>query len=194
MIRRIHLLIALVATTFAVSACTNANDLGEPPVDLGDFALSYRVVVAPNLTQGPLSRPATKEEWEEAMLKSLAARFDRYAGDRLYHFGISVDGYVLAQPGIPLVLSPKSVLIFNLTVWDDAKGEKLNPEPEQFTVFESFSGDTVLGSGLTQSREQQLQNLADNAAKMIQNYLVQQKRSEGWFTGSQTPPAPRAQE
>jgi hypothetical protein len=175
--------IALIAGLLAITACTNANDLRNPPVDLGDFKLSHRVVVAPNLTKGPMSREATKDEWEAAMLDAIGERFDRYDGDRLYHFGISVEGYVLAQPGIPIVLNPKSILIFNVTVWDDAAGKKLNEEVEQITVFESLSGETMLSSGLTQSKEQQMQNLSRNAAKMIQNYLVRMNREKGWFTG-----------
>lgn len=177
-------LVALIAGIFALTACTSANDLKNPPVDLGDFQLSHRVVVAPNLTKGPMSREATKEEWESAMLDAIGERFDRYEGGKLYHFGVSVEGYVLAQPGIPIVLNPKSILIFNVTVWDDAAGKKLNAEPEQITVFESFSGETLLSSGLTQSKEEQLANLSRNAAKQIQNYLVRMKREEGWFGGS----------
>lgn len=183
-------LFVLLAGLMAVTACTNSNDLGEAPVDLGNFALSHRVVVAPNLTMGPLSRRATEEEWRDALLKSISARFDRYSGERNYHFGISVEGYVLAQPGIPLVLSPKSMMILNLTVWDDASSSKLNETVEQFTVFESLSGETVLGSGLTQSREQQIENLANNAAKVIQDYLVKQKREQGWFGGTAAAPGP----
>ncbi|SDO14616.1 hypothetical protein SAMN05216196_103549 [Lutimaribacter pacificus] len=174
-------LLALIAGLFALTACTSANDLKNPPVDLGDFKLSHRVVVAPNLTKGPMSREATKDEWEAAMLDAIGERFDRYDGDRLYHFGVSVEGYVLAQPGIPVVLNPKSILIFNVTVWDDAAGKKLNEEPEQITVFESFSGETLLSSGLTQSKEEQLTNLSRNAAKQIQNYLVRMRREKGWF-------------
>ncbi|SDI93313.1 hypothetical protein [Lutimaribacter saemankumensis] len=177
-------LLALIAGLFALTACTSTNDLRNPPVDLGDFRLSHRVVVAPNLTKGPMSREATVEEWEAAMLGAIGERFDRYDGDKLYHFGISVEGYVLAQPGIPIVLNPKSILIFNVTVWDDAAGKKLNEEPEQITVFESLSGETLLSSGLTQSKEQQLQNLSRNAAKQIQNYLVRMKREKGWFGGA----------
>ena len=173
----------LLAGLVVMTACTNANDLSEPPVDLGDFQLSHRVVVAPNLTKGPMSREASKDEWEQAMLKAIGERFDRYDGDRLYHFGISVEGYVLAQPGIPIVANPKSILIFNLTVWDDEKAKKLNEEVEQITVFESLSGETLLSSGLTQSREQQIENLSRNAAKMIQNYLVRMNREKGWFGG-----------
>lgn len=178
MIRRLFLALGLLALT----ACTNANDLDKAAPDLGDFSLSHRVVVSPNLTRGPLSRPATEAEWEAEMLRAIGARFDRYEGARRYHFGVSVEGYVLAQPGIPLVLSPKSLMIFNLTVWDDAAGAKLTEEPEQFTVFESLSGETLVGSGLTQSRETQMRKLADNAAKVIETYLARQKREQGWFT------------
>ena len=103
------------------------------------------------------------------------------SGDKLYHFGISIEGYVLAQPGIPLILSPKSVLIINLSVWDDAAGAKLNEEVEQITVFESFSGGSIVGTGYTKSREEQLQALARNAAKEIQSYLERQRRDKGWF-------------
>ena len=183
--------LALIAGLLTLTACTNANDLSEPPVDLGDFKLGHRVVVAPNLTKGPLSREASVEEWQAAMTKALGERFDRYDGDKLYHFGISVEGYVLAQPGIPIVANPKSIIIFNLTVWDDAAGKKLNEEVEQITVFESLSGETLLSSGLTQSREQQIENLSRNAAKMIQTYLVRMQREKGWFGGAavaETPP------
>ena len=88
---------------------------------------------------------------------------------------------MLAQPGIPLVFSPKSALIFKLTVWDDAAGKKLNEEPEQITVLENLDGDTIIGSGLTKSAEEQLQSLSENAAKMIQRYITRQHRQEKWF-------------
>jgi len=106
--------------------------------------------------------------------------------------GISLEGYVLAVPGVPLVASPKSALIFNVTAWDDAAGAKLNDEPEQITVIESFSGETVLGSGLTQSKEVQMRNLSRNAAKLIQNWLVRQKYQEDWFGGTAADPKPAA--
>lgn len=180
MFARVLLLISVVA----FAGCTNSNDLDEGPVSLGDFSLGHNIVVAPNMVKGPVSREASKEEWIASMTAAIGERFDRYEGDRLYHFGVSVEGYVLAQPGIPLVLSPKSVMIFNVTIWDDAAGEKLNTKVEQITVFESLSGDTLVGSGLTQSAEEQMANLSRNAAKMIQNWLVKQKRSKGWFRNS----------
>ena len=173
--------IALLAAGLMLAACTNPNDLDEKPAYLGDFHLGHNVVVAPNLTKGPVSREASKEEWVEAMTRAIDERFGRYEGDRLYHLGISVEGYVLAIPGIPVVASPKSALILNVTVWDDAKQQKLNEKPEQITVVETLSGSTWVGSGLTQSKQQQMRNLSRNAAKLIQNWLVRENAANDWF-------------
>lgn len=170
-----------MALALGLAACSSTKDLQDVPVPLGDFAFGHNVVVANNMVKGPLSREATEEEWVGALTTAIGDRFDRYEGDRLYHFGVSVQGYVLAQPGVPVVASPKSVLIVNLDVWDDAKGQRLNTETKQITVLERMSGETFLGSGLTQSKEQQIKNLSENAARLIKNYLEQQQREEGWF-------------
>ncbi len=170
-----------------MAACTNPNDLDEAPAYLGNFHLGHNVVVAPNLTKGPASREASKEEWIAAMTDAMTDRFGRYEGTKLYHLGVSVEGYVLAIPGVPLVASPKSALILNVTVWDDAKGGKLNTKPHLVTVVESFSGNTFLGSGLTQSKETQMLNLTRNAAKQIQNWMVQQNNELGWFEDDGVP-------
>ena len=100
---------------------------------LGNFSLGHNVVVAPNLVKGPVSREADKDQFIAIMKEAVAERFDRFEGENIYHFGVSLEGYVLAQPGIPLVASPKSILILNLTVWDDEAGKKLNEEIEQIT-------------------------------------------------------------
>lgn len=174
-------ILALLAALSGLMACTNSNDLDETPAYLGDFSLGHNVVVAPNLTKGPASREASKEEWIAAMTTAIDERFGRYEGERLYHLGISVEGYVLAVTGIPLVASPKSALILKVTVWDDAMQKKLNEEPHQVTVMESVSGSTILGSGLTQTKEKQLENLSRNAAKLIQAWMEQQNHEQGWF-------------
>lgn len=181
MLRRL----ALIAVLF-VAACTNANDLNRAGVSLGDFALGHNVVVAPKMVKGPTSRDATEDEWKAALTAAVDERFGRYeeTGSKLYHIAVSVEGYILAAPGIPLVLSPKSVLIFNVTIWDDAARKKLNDKPHQITVLETASGETLLGSGLTQTKEEQLQNLSRNAAKEIQNWMRIQIDEKGWFGGA----------
>lgn len=174
-------LMALIGSILVLAACTNPNDLDEAPVDLGDFRLGHNVVVASKMTRGPVSREATPEEWQDALKGAIDERFGRYEGDKLYHLGVSVEGYVLAQPGIPIVASPNSVLILLVTVWDDAAGGKLNTPPEQITIMETISGNTILGSGLTQSKEVQMRNLSRNAAKQIETFMVRRRASEGWF-------------
>jgi hypothetical protein len=171
-------LIAGLMALFLLSAC-GGNGLSEPPKDFGDFQLGYNIVVATNAKPVGPSRKATPEEWEASLKAAIAERFGRYQGDKLYHIGVGVDGYALAVPGIPLVLSPKSALVVTVNIWDDAAQRTVNAEGKQFTVFERLSGETVVGSGLTQSREQQMQNLSRNAARLINEWLVENK---AWFT------------
>lgn len=172
---------AVLFAVLSLSACENIDDLSKTPNPIGEFSLGYNVVVAPNIVKAPVSREASNEVWIEAMTKAIDERFSRFDGDQIYHFGISLEGYALAQPGIPVLLSPKSVLIFKLTVWDDATGTKLNSEPEQITVLETLDGDTIVGSGLTKTGDEQMKTLSDNAAKLIQRWLIRQHRSEKWF-------------
>ena len=180
-------LAAVIVTALALAGCTNPNDLEEKPVYLGNFHLGHNVVVAPNLTKGPASREASKGEWIAEMKTAIDERFSRYQGDKLYHLGISLEGYVLAIPGVPIVASPKSALILNVTAWDDATQTKLNEKPELITVVETVSGRTVLGSGLTQSKEKQMHNLTRNAAKLIESWLVDQNNEHGWFEADGRP-------
>ena len=173
--------LAAMMMVLLVGACAGNADLDEPPVPLGDFSLTHNVVVAPNPQRGPFSRRASDEQLIETVRTAMAERFDRYDGASRYHFGISVEGYVLAVPGVPLVLSPKSALILNLTVWDDAAGKKLNEEPQQITVLETFGTAPIIGTGYTMSAEEQLKELSQNASKAVERFLVKQQREEGWF-------------
>lgn len=171
-------LLALIALV-ALSACSvSRDDLTTTPTPLGEFYLGHNIVVAENATKGPLSRDASNEEWEAAVKTAIDDRFRRFDGDKLFHIAISVDGYVLAQPGIPLVAAPKSVLIFGVTIWDDAAGGKINQEPHRITVFENLSGDTMVGSGLTSTAEEQMERLAFNAARATERWM---RENADWF-------------
>lgn len=168
----------LLVLVLALSACASGRELREERAELGDFFLSHAIVVADNAVMGPASRRATPEQWEEALTTELRRRFDRYQGDTLYHLGISVDGYVLAIPGIPVVAAPRSALILGVTLWDDAAGTKVNETPHRITVLESLSGETVVSSGLTQSAEQQMRNLSENAVLSVERWLAS---NPDWF-------------
>ncbi len=183
--------IALVVG-FTLSAC-QTNDLLEPPVPLGDFAMGLNIAVAENMQKSPISRDATAEEWKAALTKAMADRFGRYEGTKLYNFGISIDGFALAPPGVPLVLKPKSVLVISANIWDDAAQKKLNTEGKQLVIFEKMSSETVVGSGLTQTKQKQMEILSYNAAKAVEGWLLDNPE---WFglpakgTAAKTPAAP----
>lgn len=172
-------LIALTCALGVLASCTSKDDLSEPPVPMGDFLLGHNIVIASEVEKGPLSREASAEEWETSLKAAMANRFGRYEGDHLFHIGVHVDAYVLAVPGIPLVASPKSIVIVSYNIWDDKTREKLTDEAVQLTVFEHSEKNTfILGSGLTNSREAQIQNLSNNAARMIQRSLLENPQ---WF-------------
>lgn len=162
----------MMAAALVLAACETRTGLEPPPESLSSFKLGHVAVVADKATKAPISRSAEPKQWEEAITKSVKDRFGKIEGDTFYHLGINVDGYALAPPGVPLLVSPKSVLIISVTLMADTDGgKKINPKPEQMTIFESLSGDTVIGSGLTLSAQEQLENLSFNAALSIQDWL-----------------------
>jgi hypothetical protein len=177
-IRRLTRL-APLGFVLALVACAAGDPLDEELPPMGDFRLSHNIVVAENMQQVPPSRNATPEEWEAILTSEIERRFGGYEGDRLYHIGIAVDGYALAPPGIPIVLSPRSILVLSVNIWDDALGRKLHEEPEQIIVFEGTSPETLLvGSGIARNRNEQMQVLARNAARRVQVFMLENPE---WF-------------
>lgn len=171
-------ILTLIFGLVLLTACAD-RELDEAPEPIGDFKLGFFVpTTAPELTKGPASREATKEEWKDAMKAAFEPRFKSFTGDEFFHIGAIVEGYVLAQPGIPIVLSPKSALIFRVTVIEDATGSSY-PEGEahQITVLESVSAGSIIGSGLTSTKEEQMANLAANAARATESWM----RKQPWF-------------
>jgi hypothetical protein len=176
--------LALLSVLALLASC-GANDLSKPPVPLGDFVMGLNITVADNAQVPGISRVVTDEEWEAAMEKAMDDRFGRYEGNRVYNFGISIDGYVLAPPGVPLVASPKSALIMTVHVYEDAIQTQLNPGGKRITLLESTSPETIVGSGWTQTKEQQLAKMAYRGALAVQRYLLEHPE---WFGLPPNPP------
>ena len=179
--------LALAAALALLTACAPPEGPETPPPDLAAFRLGEVIVVGETAQPVGPSRQATPEEWEALIRAEVQRRLGGLAGERTIHLGISVDAYALAFPGVPVLLSPKSVLAVTVTAWDSRTMGKLNPEARTFTVFESLSGDTVIGSGLTQSREEQMAGLVRNAVREIEGWLAENR---AWFDPA-FPPPPR---
>jgi hypothetical protein len=180
--------IAVVLALAVLNACGKPDFEVEPPRNLGDFSLGFAVATAKNAQKVPISRDATAEEWEKVLQEALDARFRRYdTGTRLYNIGVTVDGYALAPPGIPVLAAPKSVLVVTTAVFDDAEQRMLNADGKgkQITAFERGSSDTFIGSGLTRSKRQQMEELAFVAVREIEHWLTQNPE---WFG---LPPLPQ---
>jgi hypothetical protein len=183
--------LAGLGLTLALTAACARQNLDEPPPDLGPFRLGLNIVVADNAQKVPISRDATAEEWEKAVIKAIDDRFGptRYDGTRFYNIGINIDGYALAPPGIPVVAAPKSVVVISANIWDDANGQKLNTEARQFYVFESLSGESVIGTGLTSTKRQQMAALSFNVAKTLEGWFLENPQ---WFAAAGATPGEAA--
>ena len=178
--RTVLALIGLLALT----ACGGVrDDLTVAPEPLGDFRLGHNIAVVNEPVQGPFSRTVTDDQWQAAMVAAVDDRFNqtRFFGDKFYHVGVAVEGYVLAYPGIPLVYSPRSVLIFSVNFFDDSTQTKLNDEAIQLTVFEPCCTIPFLGSGYTRSAEAQMEGLSFNAARAIERTM---RENADWFGGT----------
>ncbi len=166
----------LFAALLAVASCSvPTTPVDEAPQDLGDFALGHNIVVAPELVKGPLSREASKEVWINSVKSAVEARLGRYEGERLVHLGIHISGYILAQPGVPILMAPKSAVGITVTAWDDRAGGKFNDEAKEIFVIETLTGASVIGSGLTMSAEEQMANLSYKVAKEIEDWLYENR-------------------
>ena len=167
-------LLVAIPLVLALAACGGSTkDLQEPTEPMGDFKVAHIGVVAPNLQKLLVSRDATDEEWITAVTDALDTRFRRFEGDKFYHIGVSIEAYSLPPPIIP----GKSALALNVTIWDDAAQAKLNAEPKQIHVIK------VLESRISKNREQQLQGLAEEAARLIEFWMREMQESDGWFEG-----------
>lgn len=160
------------------AACTDLDPNG-PLKPLGDFRLGYNFVRATGVQKGPFSRDATENELTASMTEAVETRLGRYDGDGLYHLGIAIGGYVLAQPGLPVIYTPKSALIFDVTVYDNATQQKLNEKPHRITAFEGLENTApIVGSGIARGKEEQLANLTREGARLLQQWLSENKE---WF-------------
>ncbi|MEM7490948.1 MAG: hypothetical protein AAF390_17670 [Pseudomonadota bacterium] len=161
--------LALAASAGGLSACAVSDPLETDLPPMGDFRLGLTIVVPDNAKKVPPSRNATKEELDAALSAEIDRRFRGYDGAREYHIAVAIDGYSLAPPGIPIVLTPKSIMAVTANVWTADPQEKVLG-PEQIAVFEG--ADTLLlGSGLTKDAGEQLQTLSRNTAWKIQNWM-----------------------
>ena len=177
--RTVFALLGLMALT----ACGGIrDDLSLDADPIGMFRLGHNIAVVSEPVQGPFSRTVSDDAWQAAMVAAVDDRLGdaRFFGNKFYHIGVAVEAYVLAYPGVPLVYSPKSVLIFSVNFFEDSTQTKLNDEPIQLTVFEPCCTIPFLGSGFTRSAEEQMEGLSFNAARAIERTM---RQNADWFGG-----------
>ncbi|OED48375.1 hypothetical protein AB838_10610 [Rhodobacteraceae bacterium (ex Bugula neritina AB1)] len=180
MIRVLSMLAALALLT----AC-GETQLNEAPEDLGAFQARVTHVYTEKALQWPLSRNAEHSEWTAPIEDALNTRLRRYSGAQEYDVAVTLEGFMLAPPGVPVLFSPKSAVVVNVFVYDVAE-KKFLAKKHQMEIFESTTGESaLLGSGHARTKQEQIQGLAINIADKVEEWMAEQHKAEGWF-------APRA--
>jgi hypothetical protein len=173
-------IIALVGLLGLMVGCGETR-LDEPPEDLGAFKVRVAHVYTEKALQWPLSRSADHSEWTAPMKNALEGRLRRYEGSQDYDVAVTLEGFMLAPPGVPVLLSPKSAVVVNLFVYDVAAKEYL-AKKHQMEIFESTTGESaILGSGHARTKDEQIAGLAINIADAVEEYLAEQHVEQGWF-------------
>ena len=171
--------ITTLLTLLFLAACGAPEDLTQAPEPVGQFRLGHNIAIADDIQLGPFSRSLSEETIEGTVQSAVAERLRRYDGNGLYHLGMNVGGLVLAQPGIPLVYSPNSVMIVDVTVFDNRTQAKLNEEPKRFIVGEGIRKTVpIIGSGYVRSAEEQLENVSANFARQLEDWIADNPE---WF-------------
>ncbi len=134
-----------------------------------------------SITKGPFSREASADDIKGALYIALQQQLGQYSGTGEYHIVVIVDAYTLGQPGIPLVFSPQTALGFRLSVWDAATMTRYDLTPEKLLFLENATAKTMFGSGLRQTREEQIVSLTQSVAQQIDTWLREQHETKGWF-------------
>lgn len=174
-----HLLTTLPLLTLLV-ACGETR-LDEAPEDLGAFEARVTHVYTEKALQWPLSRNADHSEWTAPIENALNARLRRYKGTQQYDVAVTLEGFMLAPPGVPVLFSPKSAVVVNVFVYD-VENKTYLAKKHQMEIFESTTGQSALvGSGHARSKEEQIQGLAVNIADKVEEWMAEQHREQGWF-------------
>jgi hypothetical protein len=166
--------LALVLGMLLVAACARDASVDDAPSDMGNFRLGHTAVVVNQPEKGPFSRKATDAELKDALETALQDRFGAYAGDEFYHIGVKLDLFALAMPGVPVVMAPRSVFIVSVSFWQDSTQTRLSEEGGKgLTVYEGPTFEAVVSSGLFRTKKAQMRILADNTAKAIQDWILE---------------------
>ncbi|WP_425046605.1 hypothetical protein [Primorskyibacter sp. S87] len=179
-------ILTLMAGLFALVACSPTL-VNEPPEQMGAFKLRVNYVFAEKAVKGPVSRSATPQEWVAAIENAMNVRLGRYDGAQEYDLGVSLEGYMLAPEGVPVVYNPKSTAVVRVTVYDVAQKKYLAKAVQMQVLEDTTRSSAVLGSGHARTKEEQMSGLSLKIADRIEEWLAEEHKENGWFDPVESP-------
>ncbi|CUH86836.1 hypothetical protein PH5382_00755 [Phaeobacter sp. CECT 5382] len=170
----------LAAMLVLLTACGETT-LNEAPEDLGDFNMRVSFVYTDKALQWPLSRAAEPSEWNAPIERAMEARLGRYNGTGKYDVAVTLEGFLLATGGIPVLVNPKSAAVVNVFVYD-VKTKTYLAKEHQMKIFEDTTGESaIIGSGYSRTKEEQIDGLSLRIIDALEEYMAEQHAEHGWF-------------
>lgn len=180
-------ILAFLTSLVLLAAC-GETELNEAPEDLGDFNMRVSFVYTDKALQWPLSRAAEASEWNEPIERAMAARLGRYSGSGKYDVAVTLEGFLLATGGIPVLVNPKSAAVVNVFVYDVTTQTYLAKE-HQMKIFEDTTGESaIIGSGYSRTKAEQIDGLSLRIIDALEEYMAEQHALHGWFGAATTTP------
>jgi hypothetical protein len=171
---------ALLTSLLLLAAC-GETQLYEEAEDLGDFRMRVSFVYTDKALKWPLSRAAEPSDWNAPLERAMNARFSRYDGAGLYDVAVTLEGFLLATGGIPVLVNPKSVAVVNVFVYD-VNAKTYLVKKHQMQVFEDTTGESVIiGSGYSRTKKEQIEGLSLRIVDELEEYMAEQHKENGWF-------------
>lgn len=142
------------------------------PLHLANIRIGHVGVVTSGMVQGAYSNAVSPEDLASHLRGAITSKLAGLDGARSYNIGVKVTSYMLANPAVPTVSSPKSALIMSVTVWDDSRGQKPVAPPATVIAVDGLYGTSVFITKQQGDKDHRLAALSAKAALEIERYLT----------------------
>lgn len=136
------------------------------------FTLGHVGVITTGMAKGAYSVDVQSQDLATHLRSAVTSELSNFTGGHQYNLGIKVEAYTLANPSMPTVPQPKSVLMLTLSVWDDSHDPRPILAPATVVAVDGLYGTSIFVTKPQGSIDQRLAALCAKAAIEIERYLV----------------------
>lgn len=174
-----RLTVIVLLMTFTLMGCGEASFAPASMARLAQANIRFNhiSIVATDMVKNAYSDDVSPEDMTTQLRRAITSKLSELQGDRVYNIGIKVTGYMLANPSVLTVSSPKSVLMLSVSVWNDSPDNKLMLPPSTVIAVDGLYGSALSIAKSQGSKDQRLAALTGRAGVEIAQYLARNAQS-----------------